>query len=278
MPLSTDVDLDAVARGTPGFSGADLKNLLNEAALLAARKERQRIAPEDVEGARDKILMGLEREGLALTEREIRFLSYHEAGHAVLAAALPHTDPLHKVTIVPRGRAMGVTQQLPERDRYVYEREYMLDRITVMMGGRAAEELIFHTFTSGAQDDLHQAVGLVRRMVLEWGMSEALGPMVAEQPRGPAYMEGPAIQTREYSEEMARRVDAAVEAIIDDCYERARTTLEQHRSELERVAEGLRQAEELTGEEVVALLEAGDAASPGAGSASPAPTVAEKGA
>jgi cell division protease FtsH len=256
MPLETDVDLEAVARGTPGFSGADLKNLLNEAALLAARKDRQRITNEDVDEARDKVLMGLEREGLALTGREVQLLSFHEAGHALLAAVLPHTDPLHKVTIVPRGRAMGVTQQLPERERYIYERDYMLDRLTVMMGGRAAEELVFDTVTSGAQDDLHQAVSLVRRMVLEWGMSEAMGPMVAERPREQVYLgEGSPPQWREYSEETARRVDEAVEQIIINCYDRALETLERRRSDLERLAAKLQEVEELTGKEVVALIE-----------------------
>jgi cell division protease FtsH len=254
MRLAKDVDLEAVARGTPGFSGADLKNLLNEAALLAARKDRGEITTEDVEGATDKVLMGLEREGLALTEREIRFLSFHEAGHAVLAAVLPHTDPLHKVTIVPRGRAMGLTKQLPERERYVYEREYMLDRITVMMGGRAAEELIFGTYTSGAQDDLFQAVSLVRRMVLEWGMSDALGPVVAERPRANVYLgEGPWLG-REYSEHTARRVDDAVEHIITTCYGHALATLQLHRDGLERVAARLREAEELGGDEILALV------------------------
>jgi cell division protease FtsH len=259
IPLEPGVDLESVARGTPGFSGADLKNLLNEAALLAARRNHDQVRGDDVEEARDKVLMGLEREGLALTDREIRFLSFHEAGHAVLAVLLPHTDPLHKVTIVPRGQAMGITQQLPEKERYVYEREYILDRITVMMGGRAAEDLVFGTFTSGAQDDLFQAVSLVRRMVLEWGMSDALGPVVAERPREATYLGegGPPPQWREYSEDTARRVDAAVEQIVGDCYERARSTLERHRPDLDRVADRLREVEELTGDEVTGLIGAG---------------------
>lgn len=249
------MDLEAIARGTPGFSGADLKNLLNESALLAARRSHDRVTRDDVDEARDKVLMGLEREGLALTPEEIGFLSFHEAGHAVLAALLPNTDPLHKVTIVPRGQAMGVTQQLPEKERYVYDREYILDRVTVMMGGRAAEDLVFGTFTSGAQDDLFQAVSLVRRMVLEWGMSDALGPVVAERPREPTYLgESGFFPRREYSDDTARRVDAAVEEIIDGCYAKARETLQSHRAELERVAQRLREVEELTGDEVVGLV------------------------
>ncbi len=258
LMLGTDVDLDEVARGTPGFSGADLKNLLNEAALLAARKERERITRADIDEARDKVLMGLEREGMAMTEREVRFLSFHEGGHAVLAAVLPHTDPLHKVTIVPRGRAMGVTQQLPESERYIYEREYMLDRMTVMLGGRAAEELVCHTFTTGAEDDLHQAVALARRMVLDWGMSEALGPMVAERLREHAYLGPEPPQMREYSEETARQADRAVKQILDECYQRALSTLEEHEPALLRVAERLREVEELSGEEVVVLVRQAD--------------------
>jgi cell division protease FtsH len=259
MSLEPDVDLGAVARGTPGFSGADLKNLLNEAALLAARRNRERITPQDVDAARDRLLMGLEREGLALTDREIRLLSFHEAGHAVLAALLPHTDPLHKVTIVPRGRAMGITQQLPERERYVYEREYILDRITVMRGGRAAEELVFDTVTSGAQDDLFQAIALVRRMVLEWGMSDVLGPVVAERPREQYLGDGPFGAPREYSEETARRVDEAVESIMTACHQRALEVLRRHRAELDAVAARLREVEEVSGEEIEGLLGGGAA-------------------
>ena len=173
-PLADQVELGRIARGTPGFSGADLENLLNEAALLAARDGKERIEQEDVEEARDKVLMGLERSNLALTDKECELLAYHEAGHAIAAAVLPYADPIHKVTIVPRGRAMGVTQQLPKGDRYIYPREYMLDRLAVMMGGRAAENLVLGTVTSGAENDLKEATQLARKMVLDWGMSEGL--------------------------------------------------------------------------------------------------------
>ena len=173
-PLAQDVDLAKIARGTPGFSGADLENMLNEAALLAARKGKDAIEHEDVDQARDKVLMGLERESLALTEEEVRMLAYHEAGHAVVAAALPNADPIHKVTIVPRGQALGVTQQLPERDRFIYPREYMLDRLAVMMGGRASEKLYLDTMTSGAENDLKQATRLARKMVVDWGRKEKI--------------------------------------------------------------------------------------------------------
>ena len=171
-PLADGIDLKRIARNTPGFSGADLENLLNEAALLAGRAERDEIINEDVEEARDKVLMGLKREGLALTEEERRLLAYHEGGHAIVAAALEHADPVHKVTIVPRGQAMGVTQQMPEEDKYLYRREYMLDRLAVVMGGRAAEDLVFNTATSGAENDLKQVRKMARKMVLDWGMSD----------------------------------------------------------------------------------------------------------
>ncbi|HZD11615.1 MAG TPA: ATP-dependent zinc metalloprotease FtsH, partial [Candidatus Binatia bacterium] len=170
-PMADDVDLERVARGTPGFSGADLENMLNEAALLAARLDKTQIEAEDIEEARDKILMGLERENLDLTQDEMKMIAYHEAGHALVAAVLPNADPIHKVTIVPRGRAMGVTQQLPEREKYLYPREYMLDRMAVMMGGRAAEDIVFGSPTSGAENDLKQVTKVARKMVVDWGMS-----------------------------------------------------------------------------------------------------------
>ncbi|MFW5837420.1 MAG: ATP-dependent zinc metalloprotease FtsH, partial [Desulfovibrionaceae bacterium] len=171
-PMGQDVDLDELARATPGFSGADLQTLLNEAALLAARAERDEIVRQDIEAARDKVLMGLERQGMHLSDKERSMVAYHESGHAAVAAVLPHADPVHKVSIVPRTRAMGATQQFPEKERYLYGREYMLDRLAVMMGGRAAEEIVFQTSTSGAGNDLKQAAKLARKMVLEWGMSE----------------------------------------------------------------------------------------------------------
>jgi cell division protease FtsH len=253
-PLAQDVDLPAVARATPGFSGADLKNLLNEAAILAARNEDEQITQSHIEQARDKVMLGLEREGVALTERELGLLASHEAGHAVLAAVLPGADPLHKVTIVPRGRSMGATQQLPTADRYIYERGYMLDRITVMMGGRAAEKLVHDTLTSGAEDDLRQATQLARRMVLDWGMSEALGPMVAERSTQQRYLEIPSLEPGGFSEETERKVDEAVRSILEGAYERALSILEERRAALERVAARLRQVEVLEGKEVAALV------------------------
>ncbi len=257
-PLAKDVDLQRLAKATPGLSGADLANLLNEAALAAARNDREAIENSDIEEARDRILMGRERTGLVLTDEEIDLLAYHEAGHAVVAAALPHADPIHKVTIVPRGRAMGVTQQLPEKERYIYEREYMLDRLAVMIGGRAAEQLVFDTSTSGAENDLKQATQLARRMVLDWGMSEKLGPMAAGGQRRQVFLGEEIAHQKNYSEATAREVDEEVKAIVDGAYARAKETIESHRDILDRVAELLKEHEEIEGAEVTELLSAGD--------------------
>jgi cell division protease FtsH len=252
--LGSEVDLRKVARGTPGFSGADLENLLNEAALLAARQDKDAIEQEDIEEARDKVMMGLERESVALTDEECELLAYHEGGHAVLAAVLPHADPIHKVTIVPRGRAMGVTQQLPERERYVYRREYMLDRLAVMMGGRASEDVVLSTQTSGAEDDLQQATNLARKMVLSWGMSEKLGHLAFGGRQEQVFLGEEIAQRREYSEQTAREVDEEIKAILDKAYERATSTLKEHREALDRLAKALLEKEEIAGHEVLEII------------------------
>jgi len=252
--LSNEVDLQRVARGTPGFSGADLENLLNEAALLAARKDKDAVEQEDIEEARDKVMMGLERESVALTDEECKLLAYHEGGHAVLAAVLPHADPIHKVTIVPRGRAMGVTQQLPERERYVYRREYMLDRLAVMMGGRASESMVLGTQTSGAEQDLQQATSLARKMVLSWGMSEKLGQLAFGGRQEQVFLGEEIAQRREYSEQTAREVDEEIRSILDRAYKLATSTLEEHRDALDRLAQALLEKEEIPGEEVLEIV------------------------
>ncbi len=253
-PLAEDVDLEEVGRGTPGFSGADLENLLNEAAILAARKNKDKIGAKDIEEAIDKILMGLERENIAITDEERRLLAYHEAGHSVVAVVLPNTDPLHKVTIVPRGMAMGVTQQLPETEKYIYPREYMLDRLAVMMGGRAAEEIVQATATSGAADDLKQATRLARKMVLEWGMSESLGQMALGDGHDNVFLGHDIVQRREYSEATAREVDEEIKKILKTAYDQAIEILKRHRDGLDRVAQDLLEKEEITGKEVVELV------------------------
>ena len=253
-PLAENLDLEEVARGTPGFSGADLENLLNEAAILAARKNKEKIEAEDIDQAIDKILMGLERENIVVTDEERRLLAYHEAGHAVVAAVLPNADPIHKVTIIPRGRAMGVTQQLPEREKYIYPREYMMDRLAVMMGGRAAEEVVERTATSGAEEDLKQATRLARKMVLEWGMSESLGEMAMEDGHETVFLGHEIAQRREYSEATAKEVDEEIKKILRQSYEQAKDILRKHREGLDRVAEELVEKEEITGKEVLELV------------------------
>jgi cell division protease FtsH len=253
-PLSEEVDLERIARGTPGFSGADLENLLNEAALLAARRGKQVIDPSDVDAARDKVLMGLERENLILTEEECRLLAYHEGGHAVVAAVVPHADPIHKVSIVPRGRAMGVTQQLPERDRYLYPRDYMLDRLAVIMGGRAAEKLVLDTITSGAENDLKQATRLARKMVLDWGMSDRLGHVALGDEDDEVFLGEDIAKRREYSESTAREIDIEIRKILEEAFDRATQVLEEHRDSLDQVAQALLDREDIPGQEVVRIV------------------------
>jgi cell division protease FtsH len=254
-PLSPEVNLERIARGSPGFSGADLKNLLNEAALLAARRGKNQIEQDDIEEARDKIILGLERENMALTQDEMELLAYHEGGHAVVAAVVPNAEPIHKVTIVPRGRAMGVTQQLPERDKYLYSRDYMLDRLAVMMGGRAAEDLVLHTATSGAANDLQQATQLARKMVLDWGMSEKLGHVALGTGREHVFLGEELTNRREYSESTAREVDEEVRRIVEEAYDRARQILAENRPSLDKLASALLEHEEISGDEVLKVLD-----------------------
>ena len=254
MPLDPDVHLEPVANGTPGFSGADLKNLLNEAALNAAREDRPRIEARDIDAARDRVMLGLKREGLVLTEEEVRLLAYHEGGHALLGAVLPTSDPVHKVTIVPRGRSMGSTHQLPERERYVWRREELLDRLTLMLGGRAAEQLVFGTVTSGAEDDLHRATRLARQMVLRWGMSPSFGAFSAGAPDPEVFLGEQIGRPRDHSEATARAADEEVRRMLENAAERARATLEEHREGLDRLAQLLVDQEEITGAEVLRVL------------------------
>jgi len=257
-PLAEDVDLKPLARSTPGFSGADLENILNEAALLAAREGKDVVEEKDIEEAQDKVLLGLERENLALTEDECKLLAYHEAGHAVVAGTLPNADPIHKVTIVPRGRAMGTTRQLPEKEKYIYPRDYMLDRLAVMMGGRAAEALVLGTATSGAEDDLKQATNLARKMVLDWGMSEHLGHVALGGRPEHVFLGEEIAQRREYSEMTAREIDEEIKKILEESFDRATDTLRERRDGLNRVAELLMEKEEISGKEVLELLGGGE--------------------
>ncbi|MEW6442779.1 MAG: ATP-dependent zinc metalloprotease FtsH [bacterium] len=253
-PLAPDADLAKLARGTPGFSGADLENILNEAALLAARRKQKVIGWKDIEEARDKVLLGLVREGLALTREECELIAYHEGGHALLAALLPHADPIHKVTIVPRGQAMGVTQQLPEKERYIYKREYLMDRLSVALAGRAAEDLVFGTVTSGAEHDLKQATQLARKMVLDWGMSKRWGHMALGGRREHVFLGEEIAERREYSEATASEVDEEIASILEEAYDRSLDALRSHRRELDLLTKALLEREEIPGEEVLAIV------------------------
>ncbi len=253
-PLSDGVDLEKIARSTPGLSGADLENLLNEAALHAARNDKDEIEEKDIQAARDKIFLGREREGVVLTDDDTKLIAYHEGGHAVLAATLPHADPIEKVTIVPRGRAMGVTQQIPEREQYIYRREYLLDRLAVMMGGRAAEDLVLDTATSGAANDFKQATQMARRMVVELGMSDKLGPVSFGGQQDQVFLGQELAQRKDYSEETGREIDLEIKRIVEEAYERAIQTLKDNREGLDKLAERLIDDEEVDGNVVLDIL------------------------
>jgi cell division protease FtsH len=250
VSLAPDVDLRAIARGTPGFSGADLANIVNEAALLAARHGRTALSAADLEAARDKVLMGVERRSLAMTEDERVNCAYHEAGHAIVAAMVPHADPLHKVTIIPRGRALGVTMQLPEHDRHTHTRDYLEAKLAILMGGRVAEELFMRHMTSGAGNDIERATDIARRMVCELGMS-ALGPIAFRRPGTDADDPGAG-----FSEATARRVDEEIRELVMRGYETARQVLEVQRPAVRALAEELLAHESLEGPEIQALIAA----------------------
>ena len=254
-PMDDEIDLDKVARATPGFSGADLENLLNEASLYAGREKRKTILMKDIEKARDKVIMGLEREGMQIDDEERKLLAYHEAGHALVAAVLPNTDPVHKVTIVPRGKAMGVTQQLPDKEKYLYNREYLLDRLAVVMGGRAAEELVFNTATSGAQNDLKQVAKLSRKMVMDWGMSDKFGHISMGSGEQEVFLGRDMSRQREFSDSTAREIDEEVRLISEEAFDRALQTLKNYRSSLDKISEMLLEKEEISGEEVDEIIE-----------------------
>ena len=252
--LSPDVDVDIIARGTPGMSGADLANLVNEAALFAVRRGLNEIHAEDFEAARDRVLMGLKRESMALTEEEKEVVSYHEGGHAVLGYVLEHADPVHKVTILPTGMALGVTQQLPVEERHIYKREYIADSLVVRLGGRVAEEIVFGHLSTGAQNDLVGITELARKMVREWGMSDRIGPM-AWGSQGAVFLGEDLVHTRDYSDDTARVIDEEVERILREEEDRARKVLSEHRAGLEAVARALLVEETLDGSEVERLVD-----------------------
>ncbi|MGI9608213.1 MAG: ATP-dependent zinc metalloprotease FtsH [Acidimicrobiales bacterium] len=248
-----DVDSNVIARGTPGMSGADLANLVNEAALTAVREGDSRIEMKHFEAARDRVLMGQKRESMALSDDEKEAIAYHEAGHALCAATLPTADPLHKVTIIPSGMALGVTMQLPQEDKHLYRQDYIEDRLVVMMGGRMAEELIYNVMSTGGSNDLEQATGMARSMVRQWGMSDRIGPM-AWSSNNQVFLGEDMMQSRDYSDETARVIDEEVERILREAEEKCRVVLAENRDGLELVARALLEHETIPGSEVYRLI------------------------
>ena len=256
VPLAKDVNLSVIARGTPGFSGADLANLVNEAALLAARKNKTKVTSKDFDEAKDKVLMGAERKSMAMDENEKKLTAYHEAGHAICSLFVEETDPIHKATIIPRGRALGMVQQLPEKDQYSYSKTKMLSRLIIMMGGRVAEELKFGPakITSGASSDIAAATNLARSMVTEWGMSDKLGPVLYAENTGEVFLGKSVTQSRNMSEETAKLVDEEIKALVMNAYKGATALLTEHQADWEKLSEALIEYETLTGEEIKDLL------------------------
>ncbi len=256
VPLARDVDLSVVARGTPGFSGADLANLVNEAALLAARRNKRKVTAEDFDNAKDKVLMGSERKSMAMDEQEKKLTAYHEAGHAICSLHVKETDPIHKATIIPRGRALGMVQQLPEKDQYSYTRAKMLSRLIICMGGRVSEELKFgyDKVTSGASSDIAAATNLARAMVTEWGMSDALGPVMYAENSNEVFLGRSVTQNQNMSEETARLVDSEIKRLVTDAHAEAEKILKENDNELETLAQALMEYETLTGEEIKEVL------------------------
>ncbi|MBL8472692.1 MAG: ATP-dependent zinc metalloprotease FtsH [Rhodocyclaceae bacterium] len=255
VPVAPDVDAAILARGTPGFAGADLANLVNEAALFAARANKRVVDMEDFERAKDKIIMGAERRSVVMPEEERRNTAYHESGHAVVARLLPKTDPVHKVTIIPRGRALGVTMQLPEHDRYSQDRDRLLQMISVLFGGRIAEEIFMNQMTTGASNDFQRATDLARRMVTQWGMSSSLGPMVYGEEEGEVFV-GRAITThRNVSESTMQKVDAEIRHIIDEQYALARRLIEENHDKVEAMAKALLEWETLDADQINDIME-----------------------
>jgi len=255
VPLADDVNLDILARGTPGFSGADIANLINEAALLAARQGKTRVEMRDFETAKDKVIMGKERRSLILSEEERRNSAYHEAGHTLVARLTPGTDPIHKVSIIPRGMALGVTQQLPMDDRYTYSREYLMNTLAVLLGGRAAEEIALGYMTTGAGNDIERATSLARKMVCEWGMSERLGPLTFGKREEQIFLGKEIMKHKDYSEKIAEEIDEEVIRIVTERYNYAKNLLAENESTLVRLANALLERETLDANQIDIIIE-----------------------
>ena len=254
IPLAEDVDISVLARGTPGFSGADIANLVNEGALLAARQNRKQVTMVDFEFSKDKVLMGAERKSMILSDEEKKNTAFHEAGHALVGLMVPNSDPLHKVTIIPRGMALGVTMQLPLDDKHTYTRDYLESKLAFAMGGRAAEELFLHQITTGAGNDIEQATEIARRMVCEFGMSD-LGPLAFGKNQQEIFLGRDLATSRDFSEDTAIKIDQEVKKFVTTAYERAKEILTTHREALVRIAEALLVREVLDASEVNLLIE-----------------------
>ena len=257
VPLAPDVDIRIIARGTPGFSGADLANLVNEAALLAARRNKFKVTMQEMEDAKDKVLMGTERKSMVMDEKEKEMTAYHEAGHAICSLHLPESDPLHKVTIIPRGQALGLTMQLPEKDKYSQNYTYLQSRLSILFGGRIAEEIVYGKtkVTTGASNDISVATSIARRMVTEWGMSDNLGPVAYEEPESEVFLGRSVARRKNISDKTAEQVDGQIRQIIDKAYEKTRKILTENRKELDLLAKALREYETLTGEEIALVIQ-----------------------
>jgi len=254
VPTDNNVDLAVLARGTPGFSGADIENLVNEAALHAARSDKSAVGMGDFEYAKDKVLMGAERKSMVISDNEKRVTAYHEAGHALIAKLLPGTDPLHKVTIIPRGRALGLTQQLPTDEKHTYPRQYLLNSIVILLGGRAAEALVLNDFTTGAGNDIERATDLARKMVCEWGMSDEMGPLAYGKKEEQIFLGREFAQHKDYSEETAERIDKEVSRIVEEGYDKAKQLLGDNIDILHGIANELLVKESLNADEVDAIM------------------------
>ena len=265
IPLANDVDLAILARGTPGFSGADLSNLANEAALFAARQHKVQVDMRDFESAKDKVMMGAERRSMVISDEEKKVTAYHEAGHALVAKLLPGTDPIHKVTIIPRGMALGVTQQLPVEEKHAYPREYLVNNLHIFMGGRAAEELIFKDPTTGAGNDIERATELARKMVCEWGMSDRMGPLAFGVKEEQIFLGREIAQHKDYSEVTAIAIDEEVKRLVNNGYEGAKSILSANVHILHALAQALVEHEELNADEISALVERSQKAASGNG-------------
>jgi len=272
-PLSGEVDLEVLARGTPGFSGADLENLVNEAALHAAKLSQDKVTMIDFEEAKDKVMMGKERRSMILSDEEKKTTAYHEAGHTLVAQFLPGTDPIHKVSIIPRGRALGVTMQLPVDDRHTYSKTFLQNNLAVLFGGRAAEEIVFNSITTGAGNDIERATATARRMVCEWGMSEEFGPMALGKKDDEVFLGRDMAHIKNYSDETAKLIDLEVKRILGDAYNRANTILQENLELLHSLSLALIDRETLTGEEVRMIIN-GETLAPAQNGTKPAPAPA----